>query len=92
MARDQLRHLKHADLAFAVKYRLQRIVGVNLRSLFLVLQPVLLDVIPKLLGQFGTRNGFRPDDNGKFIIRLNRSHEGGVGLAFGRSLGFRHRG
>ncbi len=46
----QFGHLEHADLAFAVKNRAQRIVSVDLRSLLLVLETVLLDVIPKLLG------------------------------------------
>jgi hypothetical protein len=34
---DQLRHLEHADLALAVKNRSERIVGVDLSSLCLVL-------------------------------------------------------
>ena len=37
VARDQLRHLKHADLALAVENRFERIVGINLSSLLLVL-------------------------------------------------------
>ena len=51
VARDELGHLEHADLALAVKNRSERIVGVDLRSLGFVLKTVLLDVVPKLLGQ-----------------------------------------
>lgn len=53
MARDEFRHLEHAHLALAIKNRPHRIVGVNLRPLFLVLQSVFLDVIPKFFREFG---------------------------------------
>ena len=53
MARDEFRHLEHAHLARAIKNRPHRIVGVNLRPLFLVLQSVFLDVIPKFFREFG---------------------------------------
>ena len=52
MARDELGHLEHADLALAVEHWLERIVSIDLRSLFLVLQSVLLDVVPKFFGEF----------------------------------------
>jgi hypothetical protein len=54
VARDELGHLEHADLAFAVENRSERVVGVDLSSLGFVLKAVLLDVVPKLLSQFGT--------------------------------------
>ena len=54
MSRDELGHLEHTHLALAVEYRPQAIVRVDLRSLFLVLQAVLLDVVPELFGQLGT--------------------------------------
>jgi hypothetical protein len=92
MSGDEFRHLEHTDLALAVKYRLEVVVRVDHGSLFLILTTVLLDVVPKLLGEFGTRQWFRTDDGGEFLIGLHRSHEGGVRLALGRSLGFRHRG
>jgi hypothetical protein len=59
---DELGHLEHTNLALAVKYRLEMLVGVNLGSLFLVLKAVLLDVIPKLLGQLRAREGLRADN------------------------------
>ena len=88
---DKLGHLEHTDLALAVKYRLEIVVRVNLRSLFLILKAVLLDVIPKLLGQFRARERLGADNSGELIIRLHRPHEGGVWLTLGRSFGFRHK-
>ena len=82
MARDELGHLKHADLALAVENRSERIVGIDLSSLSLVLKAVLLDVVPKLLCQFGTGQWRRADDSGELVVRLDRSHEGGIRLAF----------
>jgi hypothetical protein len=91
MSRDKLRHLEHADLALAVKYRLEIVIRVDLRSLFLVLKPVLLDVVPKLLGQLRAREWLGADNRRELFIRLHRPHEGGVRLTLGRSLGFRHK-
>jgi hypothetical protein len=54
MPRDEFGHLEHADLALAVENRSERVVGVDLSSLGFVLKAVLLDVVPKLLSQFGT--------------------------------------
>ena len=82
MARDELGHLEHADLALAVENRSERVVGVDLRSLGFVLKTVLLDVVPKLLRQFGTGQRRRADNSGELVIGLDRSHEGGIGLAF----------
>ena len=47
MARDELGHLKHADLALAVENCSERIVGVDLRSLDFILKTILLDVVPE---------------------------------------------
>ena len=92
MSGDEFGHLEHAHLALAVEYRPERFIRINHGSLFLVLTTVLLDVFPKLLGELGTRDGFGTDHRGEFVIGLDRPHEGGVRLAFGRSLGFRHKG
>lgn len=54
MTRDELGHFEHADLALAIENRSERVVGVDLSLLRFVLQTVLLDVVPELLGQFGT--------------------------------------
>ena len=93
MSGDEFSHLEHADLALAVEDRPERFIRVDHGSLFLILATVLLDVIPKFLREFRTRERFRTNDGSEFIVRLDRSHEGGVRLALGRSLfGFRHRG
>jgi len=80
--RDEFRHLEHADLALAVENRTERIVGVDLGSLRLVLKTVFLDVVPKLLGKLGTRYRLRANDCGELVVRLDWSHEGGIGFAF----------
>ena len=49
---DQLGHLEHADLAFAVEYGAKRIVSVDLSSFLFVLQPVLLDIVPQFFCEF----------------------------------------
>ena len=82
MSRDELCHLEHADLALAVEDRSERIVGVDLGSLYLVLQTIFLDVVPELLGELGTWQRFRTNDSGELVVGLNGSHEGGIGLAF----------
>jgi hypothetical protein len=94
MSGDELGHLEHADLALAVKYRPERIVRINHRSLFLILATVLLDVVPEFFGELGTRQWFGTDDGGKFLVGLDRPHEGGVRFTFGSffGCGFRHRG
>ena len=94
MSRDEFGHLEHADLTLAVKDRLERIVRINHRSLFLILTSVLLDVVPEFFGELGTWEGFGSDDGGEFIVGLDRPHEGGVRFTFGSffGCGFRHRG
>ena len=82
MARDELRHLEHADRLLAVEDRLQLVVGIDLGSHLLVLETILLDVVPELLGEIGTREGFRTDNRREGVIRLNRLEEGSVGFAF----------
>jgi hypothetical protein len=93
VTRDELGHLEHAHLALAVKYGPERVVGIDLRPDFFILKTVLLDVVPKLFGELGTWNRFRTNNGGEFVVGLHWSHEGGIRLAFGRSLfGCRHRG
>ena len=82
MARDELRHLEHADLTLAVEYRAERIVGIDLGSLFLVLKAVLFDVVPKLFRELGAWQRRRTDDGRELIIGLHWSHEGGIRFAF----------
>jgi hypothetical protein len=82
MSRDELGHLEHAHLALAVEYGPERVVRVNHSSLGPVLKSVLLDVVPELFRELGTWQRFGTDDGGEFVIGLNRSHEGGIRLAF----------
>ncbi len=55
MSRDEFRHLEHADLALAVKYRPEIVVRVDHGSFLFVLTTVPLDIVPKLFGKLGTR-------------------------------------
>src|SRR5262245_24137280 len=48
MFRDEFGHLEHAHLTLAVKYRLERVVGVDHDFFLFVLQTTPLDVCPKL--------------------------------------------
>ena len=82
MSGDEFRHLEHADLALAVKYGPEVVIRVDLRSLFLVLKTVLLDVVPELFGELGTRQRLRTNNGCELVVGLNRSHEGGVRLTF----------
>ena len=92
MSGDEFRHLEHGYLALAVEYRPEGFVRVDHGSLFLILTTILLDVVPKLLGELGTWQWFRTNNGGEFVVRLHRSHEGGIRLAFGSLFGFRHTG
>src|SRR5215831_17602918 len=47
----ELRHLEHVDGALAPEHRLERRVGVDVASVLFVLESVLLDVSPELLGR-----------------------------------------
>jgi hypothetical protein len=61
VAVDQLGHLEHRDLAF-LKIFLQLGVGVDHGPLGLVLEVVLLDVLPDLLGDLGAGQRLVADD------------------------------
>jgi hypothetical protein len=53
MLAHELRHLEHAHAALAAEDCLERRVGVDLPLVLGVLELVLLDVDPELLGDFG---------------------------------------
>jgi len=55
MLTDQSRHLEHGHDALPVEHDLQGCVGVNVALIFLILETVLLDVSPELLGELGAR-------------------------------------
>ena len=48
MLRNQLRHLKHVDAAFAVEYAPQPVIGVNLSFFGFILETILFYVGPQL--------------------------------------------
>ncbi len=78
MFRDEFRHLEHADLTLAIEDGLERVVSINHGPLFLILASVLLDVVPKLLRELGTRQRFRTNDRRKLVVGLDRSHKGRI--------------
>ena len=83
VARDELGHLEHTHLIFAVEDGLQVFISIDQGLLLLVLQPMLANVCPKLLGQFGSRKRSSADNFGQQIIRLHRFHEGRAGFSLG---------
>jgi hypothetical protein len=82
VSRDEFGHLEHADLALAVEHWLERVIRIYHGALFLILAALLLDVFPQLFGKLGTRQRFGANDRGELIVRLHRSHEGGVRFTF----------
>src|SRR5208282_3349311 len=79
MPRNQLGHLKHADLLLAVEHGLQVTIGVDERFFLRILQPILADVSPKLFRQLGPRKRFVANNFGERLIRRDRFHERCVG-------------
>ena len=63
--------------------RLELVVGIDLRADFFVLQIVLLDVFPELLGELSAGKGFRTNDHRKDGIGLDGFEECSVGFASG---------
>jgi hypothetical protein len=55
MSGDELGHLEHTDLSFAVENGTKRIIGINLGSLLFILTTVFLDVVPQFFRELGTR-------------------------------------
>src|SRR5207248_2923665 len=55
MSGDELGHLEHTDLTFAVENGTKRIIGINLGSLLFILTTVFLDVVPQFFRELGTR-------------------------------------
>lgn len=75
MLGNKLRHVEHRNLGFAAKHNLQVRIGIDVPSVLLVLQVILLDVDPKLLDDFGTGDRFRSDHLAKRFAGLQRFHE-----------------
>src|SRR5690349_15844469 len=79
---DQLGHLEHRDGFLAAENCFQRVVSVDVGSLFLVLEPLLLDVGPQFLGDLGARNRLGADHHAESGVRLHRFHECRVRFSF----------
>src|SRR2546427_351400 len=77
---DQLGHLEHADLLLAAEDLLERLVRVDHAAVLAVLELVLLDVFPELLGHLRAWHRLRPDDVGERVARRHRLHESGARL------------
>src|SRR4029079_10112597 len=75
---DQLRHLEHRDAALATEHRAQLVVGVDLPTVLLVLEAVLLDVVPDPRRDLGARHRAGPDDGAELRARLQGLHDRGV--------------
>src|ERR1017187_655364 len=89
VARDELGHLEHADLGFSAEHGLEGAVGVDHLPVLLVLEPVLLDVVPELLGELCAGKRLGADYQGEVGVWLHRFHERGVWFT---SLFFGHIG
>src|SRR5579884_2057494 len=72
---DELGHLEHRDLALATEDGLELVVGVDHATLFRVLKPVALDVLPELLRDLRARHRAVAHDSGKLSVGLHRPHE-----------------
>src|SRR5262245_44629454 len=75
---DERRHLEHADLLLAVEHGLQHVVGVDHAPVGLVLEPVLLDVHPELLGHLAPGKGLRTGHLRQLVAGLKGLHERAV--------------
>ena len=60
--RDELRHLEHRDLVFAVENLLQFFIREDVPLVRRILKIVLLDVFPKLLDHLRAGHRARTDD------------------------------
>ena len=60
VAGNELGQLEHADGLLAVEHGLESGVGVDLGADLLVLEVILLDVLPELLGELRAGEGFAP--------------------------------
>src|SRR4051812_6144566 len=79
----QLDHLEHVDHRLAAEDRLEVVVGLDVPPVLRILQLVLLDVRPELLGDFRARNGLAADDFRERRARGHRLHERRIRLARG---------
>src|SRR5665213_1337564 len=85
---DELRHVEHRHLLLSVEHGLEVVVSIDHATLLGVLQIVLLDIHPQLLGDLGTRHLLATDDCGEFGRRRHRLHECGIRLTSYGLLGW----
>src|SRR3982750_1727448 len=83
----ELRHLEHRDARLATEDRLQVLVGVDLPAVLGILQVLLLDIAPELLGHFRARKRSGSDDRAELSARGHRLHERCIGRTLRRLLG-----
>src|SRR4030095_12594730 len=81
-----LGHLEHVDRGLAAEDRLQGGVGLDHPLVLRILELVLLDVGPELLGDFRPRDCLRADDFRQRRTRVHGLHERGVRLSCGLLL------
>ena len=82
----ELGHFKHANLLLAIEHGFERVVGIDEGPFLGILEFVLLDVIPELLGELRAREWLRANYFGEFCTRLNWLQECCVWFSF---CGFR---
>src|SRR5437899_11030926 len=81
MIRDELRHLEHRYLLLSPEHCAEFLVGIDKAPIDVVLQLVLLDVIPDLLGDIGARHRHRADNGSERSRRGHRLPECRIRLA-----------
>ena len=69
---DQLCHLKHTDLLFAIKDFFKLVIGVDHALVLAVLQSVFVDIIPELIRNFLARNRLSANYGPQRSIGLQR--------------------
>ncbi len=82
VAKNQLRHLEHADTVFAIEHLFEPVVCFDKGLIFGVLQIVPADVVPELARDIGAGQRFISHHRSEFFVRLHRLHKGRAGLAF----------
>src|SRR3989338_6900446 len=75
VSRNKFGHFKHANLFFTVEDGFERIICIDESSLLLILESVLLDILPELLGEFCAWEWFGANNCGEFIVWSYWLHE-----------------
>src|SRR3712207_6485269 len=92
MLAHQLRELKHGDLLFPSKHRLQLGVRIDQTLIPAVLQAIGFDVVPKFFGDLGARYRLFADDGGQLRTRPYGLHQPLIPRTPPTSLGLLARG